>query len=239
MVMSMFLHERIQQKLDEKHLRQADIARATGKSTAAVTKWLRGENVPKTESLKQIAELLDTTDEWLLNGDNSSIASVKIPQFAEVHDWDSDTPVDDDEVPIVFYRDFRLACGHGLDNVIVQAETRRLRMSKVTLHRRGITASQAFAAVAEDSSMSPTIYDGDTIFVDTGRNHIKDGKIFAIEHGGLFRIKRLYKRPNGGVRICSDNADEFPEELLTAQDIQEQGFRVIGWVFSVQRLETW
>lgn len=46
---AMFLHERIQQKLDEKKLKQADIARATGKSTAAVTKWLRGENTPKTE----------------------------------------------------------------------------------------------------------------------------------------------------------------------------------------------
>lgn len=64
----MLLHERIQQKLDEKHLRQADIARATGKSTAAVAKWLKGDNVPKTESLKQIAQLLGTTDEWLLTG---------------------------------------------------------------------------------------------------------------------------------------------------------------------------
>lgn len=76
MVMSMFLHERIQQKLDEKHLRQADIARATGKSTVAVTKWLRGENVPKADSLKQIAQLLDTTDEWLLTGKNHSTNSI-------------------------------------------------------------------------------------------------------------------------------------------------------------------
>lgn len=64
----MFLHERIQQKLNEKNLKQADIARATGKSTAAVTKWLRGENIPKADALKDISKLLGVSDEWLLTG---------------------------------------------------------------------------------------------------------------------------------------------------------------------------
>lgn len=82
----MFLHERIQQKLDEKNLKQADLARATGKSSAAVTKWLRGENIPKTEALKQIAKLLNVDDGWLLTGkgspsklDNNIDLSEKIP----------------------------------------------------------------------------------------------------------------------------------------------------------------
>ena len=82
----MFLHERIQQKLDEKNLKQADLARATGKSSAAVTKWLRGENIPKTEALKQIAKLLNVDDGWLLTGkgspsklDNNIDLSQKIP----------------------------------------------------------------------------------------------------------------------------------------------------------------
>ncbi|MDN5625359.1 MAG: helix-turn-helix domain-containing protein [Acinetobacter sp.] len=82
----MFLHERIQQKLDEKNLKQADLARATGKSSAAVTKWLRGENIPKTEALKQIAKLLNVDDGWLLTGkgspsklDNNIDLSKKIP----------------------------------------------------------------------------------------------------------------------------------------------------------------
>lgn len=64
----MFLHERIQQKLNEKNLKQADIARATRKSTAAVTKWLRGENIPKADALKDISRLLGVSDEWLLTG---------------------------------------------------------------------------------------------------------------------------------------------------------------------------
>lgn len=64
----MLIHERIKEKLDEKGLKQADIARATGRSSVAVTKWLRGENVPKADNLKAIAKLLNVSDEWLLNG---------------------------------------------------------------------------------------------------------------------------------------------------------------------------
>lgn len=64
----MLLHERIQQKLNEMNLRQADISRATGKSSVAVTKWLRGENQPKLESLNVIAELFNVSVNWLLTG---------------------------------------------------------------------------------------------------------------------------------------------------------------------------
>lgn len=62
------LHDRIQQKLDELGLKQADIARATGKSTAAVAKWLSGQNVPKTGSLIEIAGLLGVSQHWLATG---------------------------------------------------------------------------------------------------------------------------------------------------------------------------
>lgn len=72
----MFMHERIQQKLEELNLKQADIARSTGKSTAAVTKWLKGDNIPKAENLKAIAKLLNVSDVWLLTG-NESALSVK------------------------------------------------------------------------------------------------------------------------------------------------------------------
>ncbi|MBF7687860.1 LexA family protein [Acinetobacter rathckeae] len=74
----MLLHERIQQKLNEMKLKQADISRATGKSSVAVTKWLRGENQPKLESLNAIAELLNVSIEWLLTGkEDSAVPDVK------------------------------------------------------------------------------------------------------------------------------------------------------------------
>ena len=107
----------------------------------------------------------------------------------------------------------------------------------MTLNKLGVYKDKTFAATTDDDSMLPTIQDGDTIFVDENRTRIKDGKIFAIEHGGLFYCKRLYNLPNGGVRVVSDNSDEFPEYTLTREQMTD--FKVIGWVYSISRLERW
>lgn len=82
--------------------------------------------------------------------------------------------------------------------------------------------------------MTPVINDGATVYVDTGRTNIVDGKIYAICHGGLFKFKYLYRMPMGGIRIVSANSDEYKEEVLTQQEIIDQEFEVIAYAFNVQ-----
>ncbi|KAF1025014.1 MAG: LexA repressor [Acinetobacter bereziniae] len=67
----MSLHARIKQKLEEKNLRAADLARATKKSPVSAKKWLDGVSVPTAENLKVIAKFLGVTDDWLLFGGKS------------------------------------------------------------------------------------------------------------------------------------------------------------------------
>lgn len=245
------LHERM--ALAKKHYEASTgkkftntaLAQFCGVSKVTVGLWMNGTSKTlDSKNLSKASAFFDVNPLWLAGDEQSSMLDLpidpsKIPNYTEVDDWDSHTPVDDDEVPIVFYKDFHLQCGDGLENLVESHERRRLRMSKSTLKRLSIEHTLAFAATAQDGSMSPTICNGDTVFVDSGRKNIKDGKTFAVEHGGLFRIKRLYKMPNGGVRIVSDNHLEYPEEILTAQDIIEQQFIILGWVFSIQRLESW
>lgn len=166
-------------------------------------------------------------------------SEVLIPNYRRVDDWDSNTLVDDDEVEIVFYKSLEFACGHGKCGEVTEQEWRRLRFSRYTLNNLNIQTSNAFAATARDSSMKPLIDDGDTIFVDKGRTKIKDGKVYAIEHGGLFLCKRLYNLPNGGVRIVSDNHEEYAEIALDYNAVVQQEFKVIGWVFSISKLAKW
>ncbi len=233
----MFLHERIQQKLKEKNLKQADIARSTGKSTAAVTKWLRGENIPKAENLKAIAKLLEVSDEWLLTGKNLTVLDSQ--DLQPLSEWDETTPIEEDEIEIPFFQNFSFDCGSGSVGEALKAQSQALRISKATLRDLGIEKENAVATGASGDSMKPTIKDGDTIYLDLGRKTIKDGKIFAICHGGLFVAKRLYNLPMGGVRIVSDNTAEYPEVLLTAEERKEQEFEVIGWVWRITSTESW
>lgn len=223
--------DRLIKKMKENNLKQVDLINALEVSKGTVSKWVSGVNTPSAGVLPKLADLLKTTPAWLMHGDISGM----IP----VEPWDDSTPLDDDEVEIPFFKDFSFACGSGSINDAIANETRKLRMSKATLRNLSITKENAVAATASGDSMSPTISDGDTIHVDLGRKTIKDGKIFAVCIGGLHYAKRLYNMPFGGVRIASDNIEEFPEILLTAEQRVEQQFEIIGWIWQIARIEKW
>ena len=224
--------DRIAQRMFELGLQHKDLVAATGASKGTVTNWISGVNNPTGKRLVLLAQALKTSENWLLTGNST-------PEFAQVEPWDSNTPLDDDEIEIPFFKDFSFACGGGSIGEAIANETRKLRMSKATLRNLSITKENAVAATATGDSMSPTIKDGDTIHVDLGRKSIKDGKIFAICLGGLFYCKRLYNLPLGGVRIVSDNSSEFPEIQLSAQEIIDQQLEIIGWVWQISSLESW
>ena len=224
--------DRINQRMRDLGLQHKDLVAATGASKGTVTNWINGVNNPTGKRLVQLAQALKTTSSWLLTGNST-------PEFTQVEPWDSNTPLDDDEIEIPFFKDFSFACGGGSIGEAIANETRKLRMSKATLRNLSIMKENAVAATAIGDSMSPTIKDGDTIHVDLGRKNIKDGKIFAICIGGLFYCKRLYNLPLGGVRIASDNSVEFPEIQLSAQEIIDQQLEVIGWVWQISSLESW
>ena len=224
--------DRIAHRMKELGLQHKDLVAATGASKGTVTNWISGVNNPTGKRLVQLAQVLKTTSSWLLTGNST-------PEFTQVEPWDSNTPLDDDEVEIPFFKDFSFACGGGSIGEAIANETRKLRMSKATLRNLSIMKENAVAATAIGDSMSPTIKDGDTIHVDLGRKNIKDGKIFVICIGGLFYCKRLYNLPLGGVRIVSDNSVEFPEIQLSAQEIIDQQLEVIGWVWQISSLESW
>lgn len=226
--------ERIICRMKELNLSQVDLVNATGFSKGTVSKWISGINTPSGKYITALASVLKTSPEWILVGDGS-----RTFEMHPVSDWDDSTPVEDDEVEVPFFKDFSFACGNGSIHEIMANEKRKLRMSKFTLRNLDINKNQAVAATASGDSMMPTIKDGDTIHIDLGRKTIKDGKIFVVCLGGLFYCKRLYNLPFGGVRIVSDNSDEFPEIQLTAQQIEEQEFNVIGWIWQIATMEKW
>lgn len=230
------IRDRIIKKMRELNLRQVDLINQLGVSKGTVSKWISGLNTPSSEVLPDLARVLNTSSQWLIKGDGADRSEVLLQQ---VDAWDSDTPLDDDEVEVPFFKDFSFACGSGSIGEAMENEKRKLRMSKSTLRNRAIDKKNAVATLASGDSMNPTIKDGDTIHIDIGRKTIKDGKMFAICHGGLFMAKRLYNLPFGGVRIVSDNSAEFPEIRLTAEEVVDQQFEIIGWIWQVSSLESW
>ncbi|MNH40715.1 HTH-type transcriptional regulator PrtR [compost metagenome] len=74
--------------------------------------------------------------------------------------------------------------------------------------------------------MEPVIPDGATVAVDTQNKKIVDGELYAINQGGLKRIKQLYRRPGGKVTIRSFNREENEDEEALESDLE-----IVGFVF--------
>lgn len=222
------MHDSMQRLLDISGMSQEELARKLDELPQTITNWKK-RGVSKSGAIKASAAF-NVPVNWVLKGEDGG----QDLQVAKVREWDSSTPVDDDEVEIPFYKDVLVSCGTGTIPEIIGKETRKLRLSRSTLRNYGVFSDNAYALTAFGDSMSPVINDGATVYVDVGRTSIIDGKIYAISHGGLFKFKYLYRMPKGGVRIVSANREEYPEEILTAEEMMEQEFCVVAYAFNVQ-----
>lgn len=66
------MYEYYQKLLDEKGLKNADVARATGISNMTLSDWKRGKSEPKTKNMQKIADFLGTTLSYLVTGEEST-----------------------------------------------------------------------------------------------------------------------------------------------------------------------
>lgn len=221
-------HPSVLRLLEASGMSQEETAKAIDEFPQTITNWKK-RGVSKAGALKAAAKF-GVAANWILTGEGKKEES----NIIKVVEWDTDTPLDNDEVEIPFYKEVLVSCGSGSLAEMVGNETRKLRLSKATLRQYGVDPSNAYALTAFGNSMSPVINNGATVYVDVGRTSIVDGKIYAINHGGLFKFKYLYRLPKGGVKIVSENKEEYPDEYLTAEDIMEQEFCVVAYAFNVQ-----
>ncbi len=229
----------------EKKLTQAKLAVIAGVSSPAVTQWESGLQKPKAASLKAMAEFFNVSDEWLLTGSSETNKDSKRDgtpinevEFLPIEFWDDDTPLGDDEVEAYFYKEVEIAAGHGSSQIIEDHKGRKVRFGKRSLKNNGIDPHNIACALNSGRSMERLIMDGAMLMIDKSKNTIKDGRIFAFDHGGVLRCKYLYKQPKGGLLLRSENVVEFPDEILTPEDVMND-VRLLGWVFDWSKMQKW
>lgn len=234
------LAQRLKYARELANLSQQEVAKRAKISQPTYFKIENGSTL-KPRNILEIAHALNVNVDWLATGEGemNALTSNINPALEQIDDWDSLTPLESDEVEITFYKDFAFACGHGSSLEAMENEKRKLRISKATINRIGSSKDMIFATLADGDSMSPTINDGATIWIDTSKQEIKDGRIFVFEYGGLFMCKRLYRLPNNGLKVVSDNEIDYPTFTITGEQREQDGFRLIGWVWHWSVMERW
>ncbi|PQQ25495.1 XRE family transcriptional regulator [Photorhabdus hindustanensis] len=223
------MHERIKQARLAKKLTQAELANMLGVTPQSVQQW-ESSTEPRKSRLTTLASILDADVNWLLFGETLKKGSNQVPSESEwttITQWDSNMPLDSNEVKVPFLKDIEFACGNS-GCIDADYNSFKLRFSKATLSRIGAPTdgSTIVCFPAKGDSMEPVIPDGTAIAVDISNKKIIDGKVYAIEQDGLKRLKCLYRRPRGKLLIRSYNRDEYEDEVA-----DEDQVNIIGRMF--------
>ncbi|MEZ1745663.1 MULTISPECIES: XRE family transcriptional regulator [Pseudomonas] len=234
------LADRLRYAMEQLGMSQPAVAKAAGCSQTTIFKILEGQT-RESRKTGAIARGMGISVAWLENGEMpasvtvlhrpiSSPANSTTVALEPISPWDSNTPLDDDEVEVPLYKQMEIAAGHG--RTAVQAEPGRvLRFSYATLRACGVSPSNAMCATVTGKSQEPLILHGTTIGIDRGMTRILAGHLYAVEQDGELRVKFLERLGDGGIRLISYNDEEYPSEDYTFDQYLERQMRVLGRVF--------
>lgn len=238
------IHDILPELIAAEGITPTELARRAGLVQSSVQRILsRSTKSPKDEVVKPLADYFKLTPDQIRGhqpmpearstGANEEPISGEKPEsnaelIGMMSAWDNTTPLGEDEVAIPLYKEVEMAAGCGATEVI-EVPGRLLRFAKSTLREAGVQERNAACATITGRSMERLIMHGATVGIDMGTTHIDDGEIYAFDQDGMLRVKYLYRLPGGGVRIRSENDDEFPDETLTPEEFAS--VRMLGWVF--------
>lgn len=216
--------DRLNLALKNSGLSQHQLAEKVKISQPAIQKLLSGKS-STSRKIVEIASALNVDLLWLTKGigsakNNKSKSNASM--LGAIDEWDQQTPLDDDEVELPFYKDVRLAAGNGFADDIEDYNGYKLRLSRSTMRKYGIDKDCAVCLTVYGDSMEPVFRDGSTVGINQADKNIRDGKIYAINHDGLLRIKILEKLPGNHVKIRSYNS-EYSDEVVSQDEITVLG----------------
>ncbi|MGJ8524304.1 HTH-type transcriptional regulator PrtR [Halomonadaceae bacterium LMG 33818] len=227
---AMSIGQRLKLALAIEKLTQTDLAKRLGVSAQTVQQWVSGKTQPRQKRIEALAQILHVKPEWLLLGEGTVEDKPSDEIQLHQHELIEGSDINhEDHVLLPFFHEVEFSMGGGRTSEVVEDTENRISFPIERLNRAGVLPSNASCGTAIGRSMEPTILSGMPIAIDKGCLRIIDGKIYALNHGGLLRLKRLYRLPGHQIKLVSDNAEEYEAEIYSLEN--DDAPKIIGRVF--------
>jgi len=217
----MEVSDRINKKMAELDLAQADLVRGTKAARATVSGWVNGTNKPSAKHLDALAKTLKTTTSWILTGqDDSSFDVHRVLDPVVVTDELKDQFVWVDVVEASF------SCGSGESiEFHFDAINGKIPFPPTFLKDRNVTEQTMKIIKAKGDSMADFIKDGDLVGINLSQTDVIDGEIYAVYLAGEGMIKQVFKEADGSLVLHSLN-EKYRDKVVTEEN--GKNFKVIG-----------
>lgn len=238
-LMAMSMADRIKRAREAQGLSQPGLGEKLGVSGQSVQQWEAGETAPRRSRIAKIAAACRVAPEWLEFGDRAAEPSGAyetgaIPGQQPILEWEN--PDDLPEGQFIVLPSYRVHVSAGDGQVVFEEEEEDRGKAFRTdwLREKGLRRQDLACVYATGDSMEPRIRGGDLLVVNLhpDARQVRDGQVYVIRYGDEVRVKRIYKLPDGGLIIHSDNDRDYPQIRLTADEL-DNNVAVIGEVIWV------
>jgi phage repressor protein C with HTH and peptisase S24 domain len=145
--------------------------------------------------------------------------------------WEHPDDLPEGEFVMIPRLDVHLSTGAGSEQVEIEFTKAMPQAFRADwIRRKRLKPGRLASMYAKGDSMEPRIFDKDSLVVDTSQVDVVDDGVYALWYDGGERVKRLYRRPGGGLRIKSDNP-RYDTIELSASELEH--VRIIGRVVQI------
>ncbi|WP_175785537.1 S24 family peptidase [Burkholderia ambifaria] len=183
-----------------------DVARKIEKAIGESEGWMDADHNSPDDGASSISQE-DSVIKRLLPKDKGNVAVWERPE---------DLEPDEDRVWIDRY-DYRFSAGTGL----IQWEIRQKKALPFDIgffKALGVKPQDCKLAQVHGPSMEPYLFNRDLMMICTTRNHVRDGRIYAVYFEEEALVKQIFKEPEGALRLHSYNSD-FPDRIIAADQL--------------------
>jgi len=207
------LGERLIQARKLRGTSQAELARRSGVSQPTISDLESGGQAG-TKKAPELASALKVDLAWLLTGRGEME-----PRPARREG--EDRPV---FVPLV--RGAMVSAGAGRIGWEHEELDYTQGFQRSWMRERGLNPERCRTVLVGDDSMSPYLQPGDLALISLAHRELRSGEVYALAVGGELQLRRVNRRPDGGLDLVSDN--RAPAEYAGARGTER--VNVIGKV---------
>lgn len=206
--------DRLQEALNFRNMKQADLSRLTGIDKASISLYLKGKYAPKGDKLYKIALALGVSPQWL-SGFNVPMVESTNNSLRLV------SPTVTDDV-VTFPVIGEIAAGY---NCIANEDWSGDTVSIPALYLKGRPASDFFVLSVKGNSMYPLYQAGDTVLI-LKQDYIENsGDIGAVMYDDECATLKKVEILKDMVRLVSVNPEYQPKEI---KDNDLERYHVLG-----------
>lgn len=230
----MALGKNVKRLREAKGMDQTTLSRLSGVPVGSISALEVRDSV-RSQFAAQLAKALGvTTDE--LTEDGAAMSSTAVSRQLAAYGaqpvavFDDGDVLSDDYIQIKEF-EIKFSAGNGRTPVFDElADSVSATYRREWFHRMGINPARAIRVKVHGDSMEPFLFDGDTVLVNMAETNIINGKVYALRYVDELRIKRVYRKLDGGLILHSDNPDFLPRDEDVPASVAQEHIGIVGRV---------